>query len=156
MHKAFITFVGPLLEYSFQVWFPITITAMCKLESVKTVYSMHTTSKSLLYWPSCHAKSWLCEVKASQIGSNILQHNFQSHCHRPSLWLQHHQTTSLHTRSSLTHNTFAKPFCCSIHLEQNLFTRIMDIWNSLPHNIISSISLDRLKKPCNIVTLNYF
>ena len=162
-------FVRPLLDNASQVWSSITITAIAKLEYVQQNYFTHSDSRGICTKKLLHAFRLevlsyndrlamlnLDSLKLRRLRTDLL------FCYiifnnlvgiEPPIAFQYRHTTcitSLNTRSSQTPKTLAKSFCHSTLLEQHLYARFIDIYNSLSSNVTNSITLEKFKKQLSL------
>jgi len=152
LFRAFTVYVRPILEYCCNVWSPYRLGDIRKLESVQRQFTKKLGGlKDLAYSDRLKClKADSLEMRRVKFDLSMYYNILHETVHFPSQTI--FQVRDIRTRSNGLTLYKERLYCNS---ERYIFrNRQINIWNSLPQNVVSSDSLFLFNKRLNVLDLD--
>jgi hypothetical protein len=153
--KAFVTYVRPLLEYCAPVWSPFRVGLIKKVEAVqrrftKRIVGLHKYSYSVRLQLLCLDALQIRRIKLDLILCYSIIRGFV--CINVTNFFK-----ILHDGRTRGHNFKIHKQPCCLEVRKHSFSyRVVDIWNSLPQDVVNADNTGIFKKRLDMIDFSSF
>jgi hypothetical protein len=155
LFRAFSTFVRPLLEYASCVWNPYSVGHIEKIESVQKSFTKRLFSLTSLSYLDRLASLNVSSLELRRLHSDLVMY-FKIINSYIDVDVEQYFTLSHNTQTRGHNFKLIKSFSHTDKVKNQFKLRAIDIWNSLPYNIVNTHSVSSFKHLLREYDLNQF